>query len=108
MKLLESYDTKDEPLVTLECGHSFTLSSLDGTVALESVYAKNKESVWVAPKELPAKLGSIPHCPHCREPICNIRSYPFIFILLLIFIIDVNKIWAYSRTLSNGASINQV
>lgn len=77
MKTLDAYDVnKDEPIISLECGHSFTLSTLDGTVGLETVYERDKEGKWKGLLELPAKLGTAPSCPHCREPIANIRRYP--------------------------------
>lgn len=77
MKTLEAHEIdKDEPLISLECGHTFSLSTLDGTVGLESVYSRDKEGNWAGLLELPSKLGAAPSCPHCREPIANIRRYP--------------------------------
>ena len=80
MKTLETYNVdKDEPLVSLECGHTFVLSTLDGTVGLDAFYSKDKGGAWIGLLELPSKLGPAPSCPHCREPIANVRRYPSIF-----------------------------
>ena len=79
MTTLAEYDYKEEPLIALSCKHLFTISTLDGHVEIAKVYSKDKKGEWSGVLELPAKCGAIPQCPHCREPITNVRSYPQMF-----------------------------
>lgn len=37
---LKEHDPSLEPIIVLDCGHAYTLSTLDGFMRLESVYVK--------------------------------------------------------------------
>ncbi|KAL1409923.1 hypothetical protein Q8F55_003922 [Vanrija albida] len=65
---------KDEPdalLVTLECGHVFTLETLDGAVGLTDYYDTDGMR-WTGLKT-PSGFQNRPTCPSCRGPITSPR-----------------------------------
>ncbi|KAJ3150080.1 hypothetical protein HDU86_006703 [Geranomyces michiganensis] len=74
---LVDHDPDDEPLITLPCDHSFTLSTMDGIMRLQEYYERDASiGQWVQP--LPINDGdptATPSCPHCRSPISGIRRY---------------------------------
>lgn len=82
MKTLGENDPNEDPLLSLACGHVFTVSTLDNIVNLEEAYNKNEEGQWDSIRQLPPKCGAVPQCPKCRSPISNIRRYPILLFLL--------------------------
>jgi hypothetical protein len=69
--LREVVQEGEEPLITLLCGHSFALSSLDGTVGLSTLYSPGLLPV---PR---AAFGSVEYCrcPTCRGTLSCVRRY---------------------------------
>lgn len=76
-RTLAEVNPDKDPFVLLECGHAFTISTLDGVMDLRSYYSTDETTgSWLAPKEMPAKLLSgFFKCPLCRSPILNVRRY---------------------------------
>jgi len=61
----------DEMLITLKCGHCFTVETLDGHCELSQFYEQDSEDKWVAPRMPNSTHGfrEPPSCPTCRAPI---------------------------------------
>ncbi|KAH7108426.1 AAA domain-containing protein [Auriculariales sp. MPI-PUGE-AT-0066] len=62
--------TLDEMLITLKCGHCFTVETLDGHCELGQFYTQDANGTWIAPC-MPSTSGfrQPPICPTCRAPI---------------------------------------
>lgn len=58
----------DTKLITLGCGHVFTVETLDGICELDSYYKKQDER-WLQFALPPTGLPNQPLCPLCRTPI---------------------------------------
>lgn len=66
----------DAQLVTLQCGHVFTVETLDGHTQLEEHYRRDPETGrWLGLKEYQPQAGltSIPRCPNCRADVDSPR-----------------------------------
>ncbi|KAG8909678.1 hypothetical protein FRC01_006802 [Tulasnella sp. 417] len=61
-------DGLDNKLITLNCGHVFTVETLDGICELASYYQKQHEH-WLRLAPPPQGLQNHPLCPLCRAPI---------------------------------------
>ncbi|KAG8980426.1 hypothetical protein FRC05_006058 [Tulasnella sp. 425] len=61
-------DGLDSKLITLECGHVFTVETLDGICELASYY-KTEGERWLQLAQPPKGLQKPPVCPLCRAPI---------------------------------------
>lgn len=64
-------DLDETPVVALACGHFFTAETLDGMVALNSVYTMDtKTGKSDGLQEISSTLApAVPKCPHCNKPI---------------------------------------
>ncbi|KAG8955990.1 hypothetical protein FRC04_006439 [Tulasnella sp. 424] len=62
----------DELIITLTCGHVFTVETLDGICELEKYYTR-QDDAWTSLAPPPQGLQRPPTCPHCREPIKSLR-----------------------------------
>lgn len=58
----------DSKLITLKCGHVFTVETLDGICELDSYY-KRQDERWLQFAPPPTGLQNHPLCPLCRTPI---------------------------------------
>ncbi|KAG8908575.1 hypothetical protein FRC01_007332 [Tulasnella sp. 417] len=65
-------DGLDSRLITLKCGHVFTVETLDGICELASYYKKQDER-WLQLAPAPKGLQKHPLCPLCRVPITSKR-----------------------------------
>lgn len=66
----------DTPLVTLQCGHIFTVETLDGHTQLGEHYHRDLlTGRWLGLEEYrpPTGLTAIPRCPNCRTDIDSPR-----------------------------------
>ncbi|PCH39561.1 nucleoside triphosphate hydrolase protein [Wolfiporia cocos MD-104 SS10] len=66
-------DDTSERLITLDCGHSFTVETLDGHCGMSDYYDIDPMGRFVAPKAPPINYQSPPTCPTCRGPITALR-----------------------------------
>ena len=66
-----SAGTLNELLITLKCGHCFTVETLDGHCELSQFYEQDHDANWVAPQIPTTTTGfrDPPSCPACRSPI---------------------------------------
>lgn len=62
----------DSLLITLSCGHVFTVETLDDICDLEKYYT-HEDGYWASIAPPPSGLQRPPTCPHCREPIKSPR-----------------------------------
>ncbi|KAG8895917.1 hypothetical protein FRC01_012130, partial [Tulasnella sp. 417] len=67
----------DSLLITLACGHIFTVATLDDVCELEKYYTRTDDD-WVSIAPPPPGLQRPPTCPHCGEPIKS-RRYGRVF-----------------------------
>lgn len=65
MSTYREHDLSEEPVLVLDCGHMFTLSTLDGHVALTQYYREDG----------PVEFSRVPTCPDCRTPITSTQRY---------------------------------
>ncbi|CAM9311631.1 unnamed protein product, partial [Sphacelaria rigidula] len=73
---LKEHDPSLEPIIVLDCGHAYTLSTLDGFMGLESVYVKDKQSgEWIMPRPLQSDCSVLKLCPDCRAPVMGVSRY---------------------------------
>lgn len=65
-------DPSEDPIVVLPCCRvMYTMSSLDGVVALSTVYDADG-----FPRELPnGYMETMPQCPNCKKPIRDVNRY---------------------------------
>jgi len=64
------HDLSEEPVLVLDCGHMFTLSTLDGHVALTQYYGEDGAAF-----PLPVGFSRVPTCPDCRMPLTSTQRY---------------------------------
>jgi hypothetical protein len=63
----------DTRFVTLECGHIFTVETLDGSVDIAEYYECDAEGLPLAAKNPSPGYKKRPMCPYCRTPIRSKR-----------------------------------
>ncbi|KAJ3289716.1 hypothetical protein HK104_007278 [Borealophlyctis nickersoniae] len=72
-------DPNEDPLIILQCGRAFTISTLDGILSMDQYYLRggpSAEAPYVACKPPPeAMWDRSPTCPHCRSPITDMKRY---------------------------------
>ncbi|KAF8332045.1 uncharacterized protein EI90DRAFT_3056359 [Cantharellus anzutake] len=68
-----SLEDCENRIITLECGHFFTVESLDGICHLHDFYGVDQNGKWVVPKNPAAKIIDHPRCPLCRRDITSPR-----------------------------------
>jgi len=67
-------DDVSEKLITLECGHTFTVETLDGHCSMSEYYEIDPMTGrYIAMKAPPVKFQMPPACPTCRGPITSPR-----------------------------------
>lgn len=73
----EEHNVDDDPIIVLPCGHLYTVSSLDGHLAMKEVYKRDESGSFVAVRPLrEADINEKPMaCPGCRAVIHSIRRY---------------------------------
>ncbi|KAI1789279.1 hypothetical protein LXA43DRAFT_590107 [Ganoderma leucocontextum] len=69
---LESTDISDR-LVTLACGHTFTIPTLDRHCGMQEYYDIDPMGRFLAPKSPPVSYRTPPTCPMCHGPITALR-----------------------------------
>jgi hypothetical protein len=73
MILMQSYseiDLNELPIIALECGHFFTVETLNGLIDLKEVYKQDeKTGLYVSLVENAQLAAKVPRCPSCRGPI---------------------------------------
>ena len=62
-----------ERLITLGCGHIFTVETLDGHCNMSEYYETDPMGVFIATKAPPVNYQNPPSCPACRGPITAFR-----------------------------------
>ncbi|KAI9445914.1 hypothetical protein H4582DRAFT_1804702, partial [Lactarius indigo] len=62
-----------ERLIKLECGHIFTVKTLDGHCNMSNYYESDAMGVFTATKAPPVNFQTPPSCPTCRGPITALR-----------------------------------
>ncbi|KAH9170429.1 hypothetical protein EDB89DRAFT_1304426 [Lactarius sanguifluus] len=68
-----SSDDISERLIRLECGHIFTVETLDGHCNMSEYYESDAMGVFTATKAPPVNFQTPPSCPACRGPITALR-----------------------------------
>ncbi|KAI9445909.1 hypothetical protein H4582DRAFT_515559 [Lactarius indigo] len=68
-----SSDDISERLIKLECGHIFTVETLDGHCKMSEYYESDAMGVFTATKAPPVNFQTPPSCPTCRGPITALR-----------------------------------
>lgn len=77
----EDVDLNEEPLIVLECGHSFLVSTLDGLFELESVYSGHdtRAKKWGDARPFSSSQSDVAQgqkrCPSCRSILRGINRY---------------------------------
>ncbi|KAJ3098372.1 hypothetical protein HDU97_004096 [Phlyctochytrium planicorne] len=61
----------DDPIVILQCGHVSTISTLDGTTGMKTVYDYDETKCEWSLGQLPSDFMDLPACPSCRHPITS-------------------------------------
>ncbi|GBE80241.1 hypothetical protein SCP_0214510 [Sparassis crispa] len=62
-----------ERLITLYCGHLFTVETLDGHCRMSEYYEVDPSGRYLAPMAPPINYQTPPTCPTCRGPITALR-----------------------------------
>ncbi|KAJ3266261.1 hypothetical protein HDU77_001750 [Chytriomyces hyalinus] len=86
----------EDPVVVLNCGHVFTIATLDGTLDMDTVYSTDEDGWRLA--QLPPEFIALPVCPSCRSRIVGVKRYGRI--LNLAVCRTAEKMWI-SQTASN-------
>ncbi|KAJ3249239.1 hypothetical protein HDU78_005379 [Chytriomyces hyalinus] len=86
----------EDPVVVLDCGHVFTIATLDGTLDMDTVYSTDEDGWRLA--QLPPEFIALPVCPSCRSRIVGVNRYGRI--LNLAVCRTAEKMWI-SQTASN-------
>lgn len=60
-------------LITLQCGHIFTVETLDGHCEMSNYYQVDNMGRYVAMQAPPSGYQHLPVCPTCRGPITALR-----------------------------------
>ena len=68
-----SSDDISERLIKLECGHIFTVETLDVHCKMSDYYESDAMGVFTATKAPPVNFQTPPSCPTCRGPITALR-----------------------------------
>ncbi|KAJ4474239.1 hypothetical protein J3R30DRAFT_649522 [Lentinula aciculospora] len=66
-------DDVSERLITLDCGHIFTVETLDGHCHMKDFYEVDEIERYLSMKAPPTEFQQPPTCPTCRSPITSRR-----------------------------------
>jgi hypothetical protein len=93
-------------LIVLECGHCFTMESMDSHMELEKYYvgkfdSETNETTWIGLKAPPEEISKVKCCPNCRHPINNIYRYGRVSKKMALDAAKMNFLQKYTRTLKN-------
>lgn len=64
---------EDMTITLKDCGHTFTVETLDGHCQMGDYYAQDEEGHWLYLKDPPLGYKKPPSCPTCRSPITSPR-----------------------------------
>ncbi|KAJ1300335.1 hypothetical protein OPQ81_005156 [Rhizoctonia solani] len=75
LRALEDSDSLDAMTITLKCGHTFTVETLDGITHLGDYYAQDSKGKWIQAitPETHGENRVRPVCPTCRGDIDALR-----------------------------------
>ncbi|KAI1006799.1 hypothetical protein K3495_g1423 [Podosphaera aphanis] len=65
----DEIDLDETPIVVLNCGHFFTVETLDGMLGMHEVYEIDGNGNFIETKEATELARSIPRCPDCNTAI---------------------------------------
>ncbi|KAI0056438.1 hypothetical protein BV25DRAFT_1872764 [Artomyces pyxidatus] len=68
-----SLEDVSERLISLECGHTFTMETLDGHCGMANYYEIDPLGNFLGTKAPPTSYQTPPSCPTCRGPISALR-----------------------------------
>ena len=94
---LASSDVSDR-LITLACGHTFTVETLDGHCNMNAFYKIDEMGRFISTKSPPVEYQIPPTCPTCRGPITALR-YGRVTKRATLDILEQNVAGAMSRSL---------
>ncbi|RIA86082.1 hypothetical protein C1645_780424 [Glomus cerebriforme] len=91
-------------LIVLECGHCFTMESMDSHMELEKYYVgkadpETHEMTWIGLKAPPEEISKVKCCPNCRCPINNIHRYGRVSKKISLDASKMKFLQKYTRTL---------
>ncbi len=94
-------------LIVLECGHCFTMESMDSHMELEEYYVGQVnpttcETTWIGLKIPPEEISKVKCCPNCRHPINNIRRYGRVSKKIMLDASKMKFLQKYTRILKNN------
>jgi hypothetical protein len=90
-------------LIALECGHIFTVDTLDGTLDMSKCYTKDQtNSQWLGLAQ-PDGFQTRINCPHCRGPI-NAHRYNRPMKRALLDLREQVAILRYASEINNASS----
>lgn len=96
---LSSHDVSDR-LITLDCGHIFTVETLDGHCGMGEYYEIDAMGSYVGLKAPPVDYKLPPLCPSCRGPITSAR-YGRVVKRAILDVLEQNVAGTMSHSLEN-------
>ncbi|CAI2170001.1 16549_t:CDS:10 [Funneliformis geosporum] len=88
-------------LIVLECGHCFTMESMDSLMELDKYYVRH-ETTWIGLKIPPEEMSKVKSCPNCRHPISNVRRYGRVSKKIMLDAAKMKFLQKYTRSLKNA------
>ncbi|KAI9445928.1 hypothetical protein H4582DRAFT_1843136 [Lactarius indigo] len=102
-----SSDDISERLIKLECGHIFTVETLDSHCQMSEYYESDAMGAFTATKAPPVNFQTPPSCPACRGPITALR-YGRVTKRAILDILEQNVASTMSSTIEEiGAEIGE-
>ncbi|KAH8793683.1 hypothetical protein DL96DRAFT_1740527, partial [Flagelloscypha sp. PMI_526] len=96
-------DDMSERIITLNCGHIFTVETLDGVCHMSDFYDQDINGDYVAMKAPPTGFIDPPVCPTCRHRISSPR-YGRVTKRARLDILERNVASSFSRSLEQATS----
>lgn len=77
MRTYDEIDPNDDPCIFPDCGHFFTVETLDGQMGIADHYTTSPQGMpdGIKTTSLPFSSQSIKACPNCRGSLRNIARY---------------------------------